>query len=131
LDFAAALGVDPEHREALLWARSQLVVASAAAGLPGPVDGVTRAVQDDAVLRSDVEHAKGLGFAGKLCIHPAQLALTRALLDPSEEEVAWARRVLAVVGAENAGGVMALDGLMVDAPVVKRAHSIIVSVRGK
>lgn len=132
LDFAAALGVDPERREALAAARTHLVLASAAVGLPGPIDGVTQAVRDEDALQSDVTYAKGLGFTGKLCIHPAQLERTAKALRPTREEVAWAVRVLDTVGGESAarGGVVTIDGKMIDAPVIKRAQFIAAASSG-
>ena len=130
LDFAAALGVDPDHRAALAAARSQLVLASAAAGLVGPVDGVTQAVRDTDALSSDVQYAKALGFAGKLCVHPAQPECAARLLEPSAEEISWATRVLEATSVTEAGrgGVAILDGRMIDPPVIRRAEFIMAAV---
>lgn len=131
LDFAAALGVDADSREALAAARAHLVLASAAAQLTGPVDGVTVGVRDAEALAADVTYAKALGFAGKLCIHPAQLSTTSQVLTPTPEEVGWATNVLAAAAgaATNNGGVVVLDGRMIDAPVLKRAQSIVSAAR--
>ncbi|GGE22625.1 citryl-CoA lyase [Aureimonas endophytica] len=120
-DFAADLGCRHE-REALLLARLELVLASRLAGRAGPVDGVTAAVRDEAAIRGDAAYAAGLGFAGKLLIHPAQIAPARAGFGPGAEEIAWATRVLA---AGRAGGAVALDGEMVDAPVRLRAETLL------
>jgi citrate lyase subunit beta/citryl-CoA lyase len=126
-DLAAQLGVDPDHAPALAGARGNLVLASAVGGLAGPVDGVTGDVRDHDRLTADVTAAAALGFAGKLCIHPAQVAPTAAALAPRPEEVAWADRVLAAVAESGDGtdaGVVLVDGRMVDAPVVTRARRI-------
>lgn len=120
-DLAAELGVDPQDGEALRASRSALVLASAAAGLPGPIDGVHAAINDAEALAAETEAARRLGFSGKLCIHPRQVATVEAVLRPSAEEVAWAERVLAVAPAE---GVATVDGRMVDKPVIERARRI-------
>ena len=121
-DLAAELGVDPDHAPALAPARGNLVLASAVGGLAGPIDGVTGDVRDHERLTADVTAAAALGFAGKLCIHPSQVAPAAAALAPSPDEVAWAERVLA---AATEDGVALVDGRMVDAPVVARARRIV------
>ncbi|MET8520633.1 CoA ester lyase [Nocardioides sp. NPDC004968] len=121
-DLAAELGVDPDHAPALAPARGNLVLASAVGGLAGPIDGVTGDVRDHERLTADVTAAAALGFAGKLCIHPGQVAPAAAALAPSPDEVAWAERVLADATED---GVALVDGRMVDAPVVARARRIV------
>ncbi|MGH3349587.1 MAG: HpcH/HpaI aldolase/citrate lyase family protein [Nocardioides sp.] len=121
-DLAAELGVDPDHAPALAPARGTLVLASAVGGLAGPIDGVTGDVRDHERLSADVTAAAALGFAGKLCIHPGQVAPAAAALAPTPDEVAWAERVLA---AATEDGVALVDGRMVDAPVVARARRIV------
>ena len=121
LDFAVDIGSSIED-EAMLMARSSLVVASRAAGLPGPVDGVTTALDDPAVAGADAIRARGLGFAGKLCIHPTQVDVINAAFSPSRAELAWAHRVIKV---STAGGAVRLDGHMVDAPVILKARAIL------
>lgn len=126
-DLAAELGVDPLDRDSMLAARSALVMASAAAGLPGPVDGVRAAVHDDG-LHDEAVAARRLGFTGKLCIHPRQVPVVRSALAPSTDELRWARQVIAALdgGEDSAGtGVRMVDGAMVDRPVVARARRII------
>ncbi|MHB9756057.1 HpcH/HpaI aldolase/citrate lyase family protein [Streptomyces sp. BYX5S] len=119
IDLALDLGVSDDR--ALDSARADLVRWSAANGRPAPVDGVTTAVRDpDAVTRA-AARGRAWGFGGKLCIHPAQLPHVRAAFAPTEEEVGWARRVLAA-GHEGAATV---DGEMIDRPVVERARRIL------
>ncbi|HVW43127.1 MAG TPA: CoA ester lyase [Amycolatopsis sp.] len=120
VDLATQLGVRHDDELALGYARSRLVLASAAAGIAPPLDGVTTAVGDTAVLRSDIEHARRLGFGGKLCIHPKQVSVVRQGFAPTEEELSWARRI---VGA--GAGASAVDGQMVDRPVVERARRLL------
>jgi citrate lyase beta subunit len=109
----------------LLHARSQLVLDSAAAGIRPPFDVVHLDLHDAAELESECELAKSLGFGGKTCIHPAQVAVVNRVFSPSESELAEAR---AVVEAFDAGiragrGAVALNGRMVDAPVVAAARA--------
>ncbi|MFE7069104.1 HpcH/HpaI aldolase/citrate lyase family protein [Streptomyces sp. NPDC057620] len=124
VDLAAQLGVAHDDRTALAYARSRLVVASAAAGIAPPVDGVTTAIRDLDVLRADVADARRLGFTGKLCVHPYQLPLTADGFTASARELEWARTVL---GAGES--VTTVDGQMVDKPVLERARRILAAAR--
>lgn len=121
IDLAADLGC-ADARDALLAFRSELVLASRLAGRPAPLDGVTPAYRDPAPVEDDARYAAALGFAGKLLIHPAQIAPARAGFGPSASDVAWAGRVLA---AARDGRAVAVDGAMVDAPVRMRAEQIL------
>ncbi|MFI0820070.1 HpcH/HpaI aldolase/citrate lyase family protein [Streptomyces sp. NPDC021098] len=118
VDLAAELGTAYDDTLALAHARSRLVLASAAAGICPPVDGVTTAVRDPQALAADTAHARRLGFSGKLCIHPAQTGPVAEGFAPSESELRWAR---AVLGAGEA--VTTVDGHMVDKPVLERARN--------
>jgi citrate lyase subunit beta / citryl-CoA lyase len=134
IDFA--LDIDAaETDEALLFARSALVVAARAASLPAPLDGVTVETTDTAVIRRDAERARSLGFGGKLCIHPAQVEPVNGAFGPDPADVAWARRVLAAAaehaGGEDAEGAFDLDGEMIDAPVLERARRLVARAGGR
>ena len=120
IDLSAQLGVDPTDTQALLFARSSLVLASAGAGVAAPVDGVTTDITDDEALAADTRHAVALGFTGKLCIHPAQVPAVTEAFAPSEDELKWAR---AVLGAGDS--VAAVDGHMVDKPMLERARRLL------
>ncbi|MCF8588920.1 HpcH/HpaI aldolase/citrate lyase family protein [Gordonia liuliyuniae] len=131
-DLAAQLGIDPLDTEALLPTRGALVLASAAARLAGPVDGVTAAIDDPDRLAADTTYARRLGFTGKLCIHPRQLAPVASSFAPSDDQLAWAQRIVdafdAPAGSTTAGSspaVAQVDGEMVDKPVVDRARAIL------
>lgn len=128
-DLAAELGVDPLDADALRAARSAVVLASADAGLAGPVDGVHAAVDDVDALTAETAAARRLGFAGKLCIHPRQVAVVASVLRPSEEEIAWAERILAATPDADERGVVTVDGRMVDKPVIDRARRIAASAQ--
>lgn len=121
IDFATDLGCAHE-RESLLLARSKIVIASRLAERPAPIDGVTLLTKDAEAIEADSRYAAALGFGGKLLIHPAQVEPCRIGFAPRPEEVSWATKVLA--GAEDAAA-RAVDGIMVDAPVLARARQII------
>ncbi len=126
VDFQLDLGIDGE-RDALLMARSQLVLASRVAGLLPPVDGVTMSLDDPEALARDVAYARHLGFGGKLCVHPRQVALINEGFQPSAAEVQWARSVIAAA-AESGDNACRLDGKLVDRPVIDRARAILQTV---
>lgn len=123
LDYAVDLGAD-NGRTAMLHARCTLVLASRAAGLPGPLDGVTVSLNDPGLLDGDLAHARELGMTGKLLIHPRQVEATHAAYRPSAKETAWAHTVLDAV-RDGTGGAVRVGGEMVDAPVIARARTIL------
>lgn len=126
IDFQADLGIEGDN-DALLFFRSQIVLASRLAGLDTPVDGVTTALDDDAAVARDTARARRLGFGAKLCIHPRQVAAVNLGFTPSAAEVDWAARVLAAAQASG-GAAVAVDGKMVDAPVLLRARRLLARV---
>lgn len=123
IDFQLDLGIQGEEDE-LLYFRSQLVLVSRVAGIAPPVDGVTTALDDPQRLHAETLRAKRLGFGAKLCIHPKQVALVNQCFYSSPEELLWARRVLDAA-AEAHGAAVAIDGKMVDKPVLARAEAIL------
>lgn len=127
-DLSTELGIDRDDQLALAPMRSAVVVASAAAKLPPPVDGVSGAIDDQTAVAADAAHAQRLGFGAKLCIHPRQVARAGSPFAPSEDAVSWARRVMDAVAGSGSGAVV-LDHEMVDKPVVERARRILDSVR--
>jgi citrate lyase beta subunit len=126
VDLAAQLGLSAlADGDELLYARSKLVVDSAAAGIRPPFDSVHLALDDPKGLERACRRARALGLRGKACIHPAQVEVVNRAFGPDEDEVAWARRVL----AEHEGGVSRVAGEMVDRPVVERARAILEEAR--
>jgi citrate lyase subunit beta/citryl-CoA lyase len=123
IDFQVDMGIEGED-DALAYFRSQLVLTSRLANIEPPLDGVTTDLTDPEVLREDTLRAKRFGFGGKLCIHPRQVAPVNRIFLPNDGEVAWAR---AVIHAVNQGGtaVVAVDGKMIDKPVLAKAERII------
>lgn len=126
LDLAADIGTGDAG--VLAQIRTQVVLASRAAGLAGPVDSVTTDVRDAAAAAADARAAKRVGMAGKLCVHPRQVGPVALEFGPTDDEVRWARAVLAAVG-ENSG-VVVVSGEMVDEPVLKRARRIVSDAEG-
>ncbi len=122
LDFALDLGCEHEW-EALLLARSELVLRSRLAGRAPPIDGVTVVLDDPAVVESDARRARSLGFGGKLAIHPAQIAPIRAAFAFSQKEIDWAERVTSAI---TGGAAQRVDDKMIDRPVIERAKQILV-----
>ncbi len=110
--------------EGLLWARIAVVNASRAAGLEQPVDTVYARLDDPTGLASEAEQAKRLGFQGKACIHPAQVAVVNPIFTPSEDDVALARRIADAFTQAEAGGVasFSVDGQFVDYPIAYKAR---------
>lgn len=123
VDFQLDAGIQGDD-EALLYARSQLVIVSRIARIAAPIDGVTVQISDTARLERDVARARALGFGAKLCIHPTQIAAVERGLAPSDAELRWAR---AVVDAFDraAGSAVRLDGKLIDLPVVERARRML------
>ena len=124
IDLQADLGLRDATEDELLPFRLQLVLASRLAGIGSPIDGVSTAIDDHESLRLDVLRARRLGFAGKLCIHPRQVAVVNQFLAPGAQELAWARKVLAAAAAAG-GAAISVDGKMVDKPVLLRAEAVL------
>ena len=120
IDYCADLGC-AALREALLMPRTELVLASRLAGLAPPLDGVSTDLEHPDACAEEARYGATLGFGGKLCIHPSQVLPVLAGFTPSEQELAWARRLLAL---ENNGAAV-VDGQMVDAAVLRRARGIL------
>ena len=117
-DLAADLGAEMSW-EPLLVARARIVQAAAIAGVAA-IDVPHLELADAGGLRDETERVRRLGFTGKLAIHPDQVATIHAAYAPSDADVERAQRITAAVEAAG-GGVVVVDGRMVDAPVVRAA----------
>ncbi len=128
IDFTLDIGINYSKGGAeLLYARSQLVVASRAAGVLPPVDTVFPDIRDFEGLIAETKAVKQLGFFGKLVIHPNQIEPVNRIFAPTEAEVERARRVVEAFAKAEAQGNAAiqLDGQLVDYPVAHRARKIL------
>lgn len=111
----------------LLPARSAVVMASRAAGIEPPLDTVWADLRDAEGFARSAERAAALGFQGKMCIHPDQIAVTNAAFSPSTQQLSWANRVVAAFEEAEAKGLASiqLDGQFIDYPIVQRARQVI------
>ena len=126
-DFTNDMGIErTDTGEEVAVPRSLVPVAARAAEVGG-LDAPFVRFRDPDALREDAQRARRMGYTGKFAIHPAQLQIINEAFSPSEEEIEYARRVVeAWDAAEAAGrGSLALDGRMVDVPVVKRAQNLL------
>jgi citrate lyase subunit beta/citryl-CoA lyase len=105
------------------WARSRVINAALAAGLPRPPQSVFADIDDLDGLAASCAHGRELGFLGRTAIHPKQLPVIEQAYLPTQEEVERARSILAA--AEHEGGAFALAGTMVDAPFVAAARATV------
>lgn len=107
----------------LFAARSQLVLAARAAGLQA-IDTVFSDVNDEETFYKETKFIKELGFDGKSVITPRQIRIVNEIFTPSEKEITHAKRVLAAYqeALSRNSGVIALDGKMIDTPIVQRAE---------
>lgn len=125
-DLAIELGAEPRW-EALLYARSRVVHAAALSGLDA-IDMPSRDFGETSGLREEAARARRLGFTGKVAIHPAQIPVIHEVFTPSPEEVLRAREIVEADRAAG-GSAVALDGRMVDRPVVEAARRIMQRAR--
>ncbi|MCW3477801.1 HpcH/HpaI aldolase/citrate lyase family protein [Limobrevibacterium gyesilva] len=126
-DFATAIGAEPTE-EALLVARQMLLIAARAAGvMPLGLVGSIAGFADPAAFQAMAERSRRMGYEGASCINPAQVAPLNAAFTPSEADVAYAGRVIAADAEARAHGrgAVALDGRMIDVPIVRRAERLL------
>jgi citrate lyase beta subunit len=130
-DYAASIGAT-RSREAteVLYARSAVVNACAANDLQA-IDMVYIDFRDVEGLRAEAEQAARLGFSGKQIIHPNQVAAVQDAFTPSEEAIEYAQRVVRAFGAsqKEGKGAFALDGKMIDMPLLKNAQKVLERAR--
>jgi citrate lyase subunit beta/citryl-CoA lyase len=127
-DYTLDLGMVWSRDEAeLLPARSAVVMASRAAGIEPPLDTVWADLRDAEGFALSARRAAELGFQGKMCIHPDQIAVTNAAFSPSAQQLSWAARVVAAFEEAEAKGLASiqLDGQFIDYPIVQRARQVI------
>jgi citrate lyase subunit beta / citryl-CoA lyase len=104
--------------------RSLTLLAAHAAGVPA-YETLHADFRDDAGLRSTSSAARVEGFGGRIAIHPDQVAIINDSFSPSDEELAYARRVVESFSAEGATGTASLDGKMIDIPHLKQAKALL------
>jgi citrate lyase subunit beta / citryl-CoA lyase len=133
-DLAACLGAESNRGADGLYtfpyvlARSLTLFAAAAAGALA-IDAVHGNFRDLAALRCECESAKRDGFAGKMAIHPAQIAIINEIFTPSQESIAEARAIVAAFEAEPQAGVVGFEGEMLDLPHLEKARRLLANIR--
>ena len=83
-------------------------------------------------LEASASFARSVGFGGKACIHPDQVPVVNRVFAPEADDVEWALRVVAAFerGEREGRGAVALEGTMVDLPVVERARQVLAEAKG-
>ena len=119
IDFAADVGCEVSW-DAALYARSRTIVAAAMAGV-GALDSPYMDVPALDALAAECRRTRALGFTGKAAIHPTQVPVIQAAFSPPADEVAWARRIVDAY-ERNAGGVLLVDGKLIERPVIASAQ---------
>jgi citrate lyase subunit beta / citryl-CoA lyase len=131
-DYVADLGgVRTTEGTEVLYARSRVALAARLTGTLA-IDQVVTDLSDEERFRADAAVGRSLGYRGKLCIHPAQVAWAHAAFSPSGDELDRARRLLAAYDAAVADGsaAIAFDGQMVDEPLARQARTLLDSADG-
>lgn len=125
-DLFEPLGIERRDLANVHAAMFALRMAAGEAGVFA-LDGAFAAIDDAARFEAEAQMAQRLGFAGKSCIHPRQVALANRVFGPSEQELAEALRIVeaARVAADAGQAVFTLDGRMIDGPYLKRAEAIV------
>ena len=110
----------------ILYARERVVLAASHADVDA-IDTLVTDYEDTDRLAEDAAFAATLGFDGKMAIHPAQVPVIEKAFTPDPDEIAWAKRVLSARDeADQEGrGVFAVDGEMIDAPLIAQAETIL------
>ncbi len=126
-DLAADAGMrrSPSNSEVAV-PRALVALAAAAAGIAA-IDMITADFRDTDRATREATEARALGYKGKMCLHPTQVTATHAAFAPTQEEIAWAQRVVhaADEAGSEAGGVLVVDGAMVDVPLIRQARAIL------
>jgi citrate lyase subunit beta/citryl-CoA lyase len=140
-DFAASIGMpqaaigvpdawdDAYAGHRVHYPMAQVVIAARAFGLEA-IDGPFADFRDGEGFRTSCQRARALGYSGKWCIHPSQIAIANEVFSPSSEEIAQARRIIeayqTAVAAGN--GAISLDGRMIDAASIRLAQAVLGSL---
>ncbi len=126
-DFIADLGgVRTASNDEVAYARAQVALAGRLADVT-VIDQIVADFTDDDRCRRECLQARAMGYGGKLCIHPSQVAIANEAFLPSSEEIDRARRLLEAYDDAKAQGVasVAFEGQMVDEPVARQARRVL------
>ena len=127
-DFTLDMGMEWTLQEdELHYARSRIAVVSRAAGLEPPVDTVFVHLGESEALERSARTVKGMGYQGKLCIHPGQLAVVNQVFTPTDEEIQLAMRYVSAFEEAEASGSASIqvNGYFIDYPIVEKARRVL------
>ncbi|HVV80099.1 MAG TPA: CoA ester lyase [Pseudolabrys sp.] len=133
-DLSAELGAEANRdatgrlTEPYRLARS-VCLFSAAAAKTAAIETVFVDFRNEEGLLKDTEDAKRDGFVGRLAIHPAQVPIINAVFEPSAEQIAHAKKIVAAFAAQPGAGAVGIDGKMFDRPHLVRAQALLASVK--
>lgn len=133
-DLAAAVGASTNLAPDGQWAmtyrlvRSLTLLAAHASGVQA-IETLFVDYRDDAGLEASCRAARAEGFTGRIAIHPAQVATINAAFTPSDDEIAFARRVVAAFAEAGDAGTVGLDGRMLDIPHLKQARQVLAQAK--
>lgn len=124
-DLFLPLGIDRLDRAAREHVRVAVRLAAGESGLPA-FDAAFPDIRRPELCREEAESARSLGFAGKSCIHPSQIAIANEIFAPRAAEIEHARKVLEATRAAADQGVQAfvVDGQLIDAPMIDHARAV-------
>lgn len=125
-DLLEPYGIMRRDESALAYIRMQVRMAAAERKIVA-YDGAFAGVNDPAYFRQECAAARRMGFSGKSCIHPTQIAIANETFMPGEQELARARKIVAAAkaAAKDQVGAFLVDGQMVDKPFLDRARAIL------
>ena len=125
-DLFEAMGVDRYDSMTVHQILLMLRLAAAEAGV-WAYDGAYPAIGNPDGYLAEAKCARRLGYLGKSCIHPSQIALANEAFQPGEAQIAQARRIMEVAAkaARDGVGAFTVDGSMIDAPFIKRAEAVL------
>ena len=129
-DLFEPLGIERRDTQNVHAAMFAMRMAAGEAGVFA-YDGAFANVQDADGYRAEASMARRLGYMGKSCVHPSQIALANEVFRPSDEDIAFARRVLDAVQHARAQqvGAFTVEGKMIDVPFIRRAEAIVAVAR--
>jgi citrate lyase subunit beta / citryl-CoA lyase len=125
VDLAIDTGLSFASLEVAQAVRVRLAIASAVAGLPGPIEGPVMHINDDDAVALRAQEAQAGGMRAMLCIHPGQVATVNQAFRPTKDEVAAARSIVAAASQRSDEGAFALDGRLIDRPVIVAAEQVL------
>ncbi|MFW8565878.1 HpcH/HpaI aldolase/citrate lyase family protein [Orrella sp. 11846] len=127
-DLFEPFGIDRKQKVAVQQALFQIAMAAHEAGIEA-YDGAFANIADREGFEQEAMFAKSLGYQGKSCIHPSQVETVNAVFRPTDEEIAFAQKVVSAdeMAEQNSVGAYMVEGRMIDAPFVDRARKILAS----